>query len=568
MDEIIKVIEEKCVGCNACVRNCPAPEANVTKQLSDGRFVTTVNNEKCINCGECVRTCQHGARDFNDDTERCLNDMKSKKIAFLVTPSIKTAFPTTWKSILEWFKKQGAVVYDVSFGADICTWAHLKAIQSKQVGNVLTQPCAAIVNYIETYQPLLLKNLSPVHSPISCEAIYLRNYLNVSYPFAGLTPCIAKKSEFKATGLITYNVTFKKLNAYFEANHITFQNNGLDDFEYSFQDQQGLVGSIYPRPGGLRDNIWLHNPDINITTSEGVHKVYSEIDMYANMPEFKHPEVFDVLSCEFGCNTGPATCTNQTIFDIMATMRDVEKETKKKRKTALFNANADKQFKQFDDNLNYKNFLRTYNPRTKSQPVYESQLDDIFKSMGKITTADKHFNCHACGYKSCVDMATAIYRGLNVPDNCIVHAKQVLNERHNALTNEHDQLTKMVACSRSFSDNLVQDIEIITEGIHTINDSNLGISKKAKNVHELLTKMVEFCGQHDELDNETLLKLSNFLERTASAFLTLDSNVTETAQSTEAISESIDELTRVVEELNVMLHETVAASSIQGDMSM
>ena len=39
MNEIIIVKPEKCVGCNACVRSCPAAEANITRQLDDGRFI-------------------------------------------------------------------------------------------------------------------------------------------------------------------------------------------------------------------------------------------------------------------------------------------------------------------------------------------------------------------------------------------------------------------------------------------------------------------------------------------------------------------------------------------------
>ena len=69
MSELIIVKPEKCVGCNACVRECPAPEANMTKQLEDGRFITMVNPDKCIGCGECVKKCNHGARDYIDDTD-------------------------------------------------------------------------------------------------------------------------------------------------------------------------------------------------------------------------------------------------------------------------------------------------------------------------------------------------------------------------------------------------------------------------------------------------------------------------------------------------------------------
>ena len=192
MADLIIVKPEKCVGCNACVRACPAPEANITKILEDGRFITTVNNDRCIACGECVKACNHGARDFLDDTEAAMSRLNQEKLIILATPAIKTVYPTQWKSILDYFRKKDCIIYDVSYGADICSWAHLRAIEAKKVGNVITQPCAAIVKYIETYQPKLLTNLSPIHSPIMCMATYVRKYLRRTNPIAVLSPCIAK----------------------------------------------------------------------------------------------------------------------------------------------------------------------------------------------------------------------------------------------------------------------------------------------------------------------------------------------------------------------------------------
>lgn len=554
MKEIILVNPDKCVGCNACVRNCPAQEANITIMRQDGSFVTTVNPEKCICCGECVRSCTHGARDYNDDTAEFMNLVKARgSVALLVTPAIKSAYPNKWKGILDWFKNKGVKLYDVSYGADICTWAHLRAIENRDVGNVITQPCAAIVNFIEIYEADLLKNLSPIHSPIMCEAIYLKDYLHITSPMAVLSPCIAKKTEFERTNYISYNVTFKKLMEYFDENGITIPSTTVsDDIEYEFDDQQGQVGSIYPRPGGLRDNIWLHNPDINITTSEGVHKVYPELRMYSKMPEFKHPEVFDVLSCEFGCNVGPGTGTEQTVFDIMHSMKVIEKASKQKRKTKLFDATNDKLFKKFDETISVHRFIRTYKARQVTPNPTEAELDAVFMKMGKTTAESRCYDCHACGYTSCREMATAIHRGLNVPDNCIVHAKSVLH-------NKHDTMAAMTDKCREFSDNLVQDIDSILKNIRSINEAAAVTSDKSNIVRKLLSKLVEFCDDNKyNLNSEVVERIIEMLKTTISAFSHLDTSVSITTESSVKIDNSVSELTRLVEELNVMLHETTA----------
>lgn len=556
MNEIIIVKPEKCVGCNACVRNCPAPEANITRMLEDGRFVTTVNPDRCITCGECVRTCNHGARDYIDDTEACISRLNREKMIILVAPAIKSVMPTQWKGVLDWFRKKGCIIYDVSLGADICTWAHLRAIENRTVGNVITQPCAAIVKYIEIYQPRLLRNLSPIHSPIACAATYIKKYLRQTNPIAVLSPCIAKKTEFTETGLVNYNITFQKLMEYFERNNITIATNSVHDFEYPFDDQQGQVGAVYPRPGGLRDNLWLHNPDINITTSEGVHKVYPELDMYANMPEYKHPEVFDVLSCEFGCNVGPASGTTQTVFDVMATMREVEKEAKKRRKTGPFRFGEDKLFKRFDEMLDIADFRRNYTPMNPSPIPTGKQLEAVYEMMGKHTEGDRNYNCHACGYRSCREMAIAICRGLNTPENCIVHAKSVLIARHSDLAEQHEKLAEITNECLELSERLKHDINQITENVNAIGTSTSKTSQKASQVNSLLNNIIMFCNANESMDAEGVQQMANILQTTIRAFSVLDDNVNTTNKSTEIINKSIGEITHLIDEINITLHKT------------
>jgi Na+-translocating ferredoxin:NAD+ oxidoreductase RNF subunit RnfB len=557
MNEIIIVNTDKCVGCNACIRSCPAPEANITTKLNDGRFVTNVNPEKCIGCGECVRSCTHGARDFIDDTPEAMAAVrKREKVIVLATPSIKSVFPTKWKGILNWFREEGCLIYDVSFGADICTWAHLRAIQNQIVDSIITQPCAAIVRYIETYQPNLLKNLSPIHSPIMCAVIYIKQYLKQSHKILVLSPCVAKKYEFLETMQVDFNVTFKKLLGYFKEHGIRIPDDDGEDFAYDFEDEQGQLGAVYPRPGGLRDNLWMHDPEINITTSEGVHKVYPELDMYAALEDAKKPQVFDVLSCEFGCNVGAGTDTQQTVFDIMHTMREVEKEARQRRKITggFFRGGEDRLFKRFDEELMLDDFIRKYKAVTISRTPSDRELNPIFESMGKVTDQDKQYNCHACGYPSCKAMATAIYRGLNTPENCIVYTKSLLYANNAQLTDQHGQLSGIAEQCKQLADKLNLNIDDILSSMGEISEANDATDNRATVVHDLLNNVIAFCNSTQQMDKNGLATLVQILETTVAAFDELDKNVKNTAENTAIVNQHITDMRQLVLDINHTLH--------------
>ena len=122
---MIHVREDKCVGCNACIRSCPVPNAN----QYNGKTVQ-VNNDECIECGECIKDCTHGARYYDDDLEAVFQLMKTQQVSFIVAPSIKSAMDGRWRHVLQWLKDNNAhEIYDGSFGADICTYMHIKYLE-------------------------------------------------------------------------------------------------------------------------------------------------------------------------------------------------------------------------------------------------------------------------------------------------------------------------------------------------------------------------------------------------------------------------------------------------------
>lgn len=210
-----------CIGCNKCIGSCPTLLANVA---SIGHI--NVNPDACIECGDCFNVCKHEARDYIDDTDIFLTDLKKgKKYSVIVAPAFIANYPKDYKKIFGYLKQLGVVdIYPVSFGADITTWAYIKYIKQTGQTGLISQPCPAIVNYIEHYQPELIKQLMPIHSPMLCEAIYLKKYQNVSEDLVFLSPCIAKKDEItdsNTKGFVKYNVTFKKLMNEIRGKYVT-----------------------------------------------------------------------------------------------------------------------------------------------------------------------------------------------------------------------------------------------------------------------------------------------------------------------------------------------------------
>ncbi len=539
MNEIIIVKPEKCVGCNACIRCCPAPEANITLKISEDKFITRVDPERCIGCGECIRACKHDARDYIDDTEDAMNAIhREEKLIVMVTPEIKSAYPTKWKGILDWFRSKGCSVYDTSFGADICTWAHLRAIENGQLSNFITQPCSAIVKYIELYQPKLLTSLSPIHSPVSCSVIYAKEYQRRDNPIAVLSACIAKKAEFAETGLVDFSITFRRLMEYFDRNDIRIASNPIEDYTYKFDDIQGELGSIYCRPGGMRDNLLEHSPDLSICVSDGVQKVYRELDMFTRMPEQKQPQIFDVLSCEYGCNNGPASNSDQSCFEMFRSMHDIEVEARARRKTTggVFRNSEDKLFRRFDEELKVSDFLRSYKPTKPSIVPSNAQLEPIFASLDMTTDKERCIDCSACGYQSCREMATAIFRGLNTPDNCIYHTKNAMSATNVGTDVNYQQL----------STELKSAVIEIQNDVAAISQSANSTQGRVGMVGDLLRNIITFCNNNPVMDESSVKQLTSILETTTSALGAFNQNILDTQNATQKISEIIQKLNGMV----------------------
>jgi len=410
--------------------------ANVTYQDESGNIKVKIDHDKCITCGLCVSACKHDARSFSDDTERLFDDLsKGTPISFIAAPSIKTNLPE-YKKLLKYLKSLGAnKIYDVSLGADICIWAHVRYIQENGISPMITQPCPAIVSYCELYRHDLIKRLSPIHSPMACTSIYMKEYQGINDRIAALSPCIAKTNEFESTKLADYNITFSKLIEYLTTNNIK-----LPDEETDFDHPESGLGSLFPMPGGFKENLeYFMGKNLHVAKAEGFN-IYEKLDKYAHAPEEFLPDIYDVLNCAEGCNIGTASLHDRCLFEIDKTMNAAGKKAADERKKKHYESI----YSIYDDTLDLTRFIRKY--RTvpiNSQQITDADIGKAFETLGKLNYEQQHIDCFACGSKTCYDMARKIALNINIPNNCIVKVMEDAKAEHEENLLAHAQLASM-----------------------------------------------------------------------------------------------------------------------------
>lgn len=60
---------ELCIGCNACMRDCPAFAITIIK-VGDKQFKAIIKQDDCVYCGQCVDSCpKEGALVSTNDFE-------------------------------------------------------------------------------------------------------------------------------------------------------------------------------------------------------------------------------------------------------------------------------------------------------------------------------------------------------------------------------------------------------------------------------------------------------------------------------------------------------------------
>ncbi len=509
------VTNSNCVGCNKCISACSCLGANVHVE-EDGVSRIEVDGDKCVACGACFDVCKHNAREFNDDTERFFSDLaRGERISILIAPAFMANYPNEYETILGGLKRAGVNrMISISFGADITTWGYINYVQQNNFLGGISQPCPAVVGYIERYIPELIPKLFPVHSPMMCGAIYAKKYMGVTDKLAFISPCIAKKMEIddpNCGGYISYNVTFDHLMKYMKS-HNLYGAPCKDEIEYG-------LGAEYPMPGGLKENVfWFLGDDVLVRQIEGEKHVYHYLEKNkSKIANSATPYLFiDALNCGEGCLYGTATESekNQTedvLYELLKIRESVKKDAKKdvwgrKATPAERLKLLNKQFAK----LNLNDFLRCYTDKSAvccHKIPSAAEMETIFNDMGKLTDEQRHIDCSCCGYESCQEMAVAIHNGYNVKNNCIHYIKDLVERDKAEVSELVDEITRQKQDIVDMIEAINTEFEGLNASVDVMNQGNSDNATESSAISEEVQEVTSFC----EKLEQSLTEISELL---------------------------------------------------------
>lgn len=551
---VIYVDPDKCCNCHRCISVCPV------KMCNDGSGDhVSVNHDLCIGCGTCIEACIHGARMGIDDIESFFYDVKTgTPMVAIVAPAVAVNFKGRELELNGWLKSIGVrAVFDVAFGAELTTKSYVEQLKNENPPVMISQPCPALVSYIEIYKPQLIEYLSKADSPMAHTIECIRHF----YPaykdckVAVISPCFAKRREFDENGRGDYNVTMRNLD-------IWFKKKGIDLTKFpktQYDNPLAERAVLYSTPGGLMRTAERFVPGISSKTRkiEGQPAVFdylSGLDRLLASGGKPYYQLVDCLNCEKGCNRGGGTINNnmpldelESLVESRAQARQEQWKTSDRKMSKFALKKLDKTISEYWKPGIYE---RKYRDRSEVMRKFikiptKDELQQIYNSMEKHSKED-FYDCCACGYSGCEQMAIAIFNGLNRRENCHHYVMHLATQDHEKEIRE--AVNSIVEAVRSGSAALQSNVHDLQE----IRNMNTLTIKGIKDLNTKIDGIWDIVGIINNVADQTkIIAFNAELEASSSGEAGKNFHIvaTEIRRLSDTIIDSIKEIKDVINEI-------------------
>ncbi len=407
----IYTIENDCMDCYKCIRNCPSKAIKITEQKA------SIIDELCIYCGRCVSVCPANAKQVRNGVSRVKQLIKSGTTTIAsVAPSFRSEFPnmTDEEFITQLTSLGFNYISETALGAQIVTGHTEQFLKARKKGIYISSACPGVVELIKKYYPQHIVNIIPFLSPMLAHAKSLKSENGKDTKVIFIGPCIAKKAEADNwPSLIDTAITFNELKDWMiESENTKTEATNISDTK-DFYPYRAENGNIYPIEGGMINTFGEDTNNLlklSFAGIEEVKKVLSTLDTI----EHDGPVFLELLLCEGGCINGPGCSEdNNPVQRKIQILNSKPKHTStKKESPILLNIECD-----------------YFGQNAVSLPDYKPEdIQEALISIGKYSAKDE-LNCGSCGYNTCREFAMATLSGMAETNMCVSHLKKVAHHQ-------------------------------------------------------------------------------------------------------------------------------------------
>jgi hypothetical protein len=303
-------------------------------------------------------------------------------------------------------------VSETALGAQQVSASLARSLDRETGRTWISTACPAAVDFVRTYLPGRIAQLTPLDSPLQAHVRLLRERLDADLAVVFIGPCIAKKQE--AGGALAAALTFEDLRAWLKAAGIDpgrLQPGPGDRFLLG----PAAEGSLYPVEGGMAQATAL-----SMTTGHTRFVTLSGLDPIrrglADLPGPGAGNLFlELLACEGGCVCGPKASRRSPVRARMRILDHAGAEPgacPRRPEIAL-----------------ERRFAGRVPPGPRVSP---ERMAGALAGLGKRGPEDE-LNCGACGYDTCRELAGAILGDRAESRMCVSNLRNLAEKKANAL---------------------------------------------------------------------------------------------------------------------------------------
>lgn len=398
----------KCTGCYNCVKSCYPKAIKIDTDSS----TVTINTDLCNECGFCTKVCNSDILEFSSSLKEIQNLLKSKKKVHIILDSIyQSDFPNiTFSQMEQALLKTGFTQVHSNFNGfaihDYITKDHFK----KTKKTVIKTFCTPFIDYVQKNHSNLIKYLSPANTPENITSRLIKEEFGLDVITVYISTCSSNLSKRTKYDCDIHILTSDIIEL--------FKMQKIDPNSFKSNNKKLKAFKVY---------------------DENTESLYTMEECVEALEALENGSKINQIIVPFWCNGcfgSPALKNNFSNIERKLLYK------KYKEDTYIFEELTDTNIKIFGDLSRFN--TKFQNKELKTTTFTDTEISLALESFGRCTE-EETFNCGACGYSTCEELAIAVLNNMASPEQCTPNLSKKLKTAVDDLDKAYTELDSAFA---------------------------------------------------------------------------------------------------------------------------